>query len=180
MVRVYSFIEMSVIAFFTLQIMDASSSGSYFCPMCGFSKYNSYNSPGPTCSCMNTMNYQNYQNSVCPTNIPYPYCSTQNTDTTCPSTSGQPTGNIVGSSCDCGRFPYVIQVPPNVQPLPAKLSYPYVSDDPSGPCQQTLKNFGYQLQVPVPPGRVPNYGSINGIIDKTYKKCTPCPCKLIY
>ncbi|CAH1725135.1 unnamed protein product [Aphis gossypii] len=127
------------------------------------------------CSCMNTMNYQNYLNSLCSTNFPYPYCSAQNTDTSCPSESRQPTGNIDGSSCDYGRFSYDIQVPPNAQPLPAKLSYPYVANNPSGPCQQTLKNFGYQLQVPEVPKRVPNYGSFSGIIDKTYKKCTPCP-----
>jgi len=64
-----------------------------------------------------------FQNSLCSTNFPYPYCSAQNTDTTCPSESGQPTGNIAGSSCDYGRFSYDIQVPPNAQPLPAKYTY---------------------------------------------------------
>lgn len=61
--------------------------------------------------------------------------------------------------------------------LQYRLSYAYVADDQLVPCQQTFKNFGYQLQVPVTPRRNPNYGSLSGIIDKTYKKCLPCPCK---
>jgi len=162
-----------------------------------------------------------FQNSVCPTNTPYPYCSAPNTDISCPSASGLLTGHIIDSSSDCGRFPYDIQIPPNVHPSPAKytyllywivliiinklhiieenilctaitrclmtlllflqyrLSYPYVAEDLSSPCQQTLQNFGYQLQVPVVHRRDSNYGSLSGIIDKTYKKCPPCPSKLV-
>lgn len=61
-----------------------------------------------------------------------------------------------------------------------RLSYPYVSENPPSPCQQTLKNFGYQLQIPVAQRRDSNYGSLSGIVDKTYKKCTPCNlCKLV-
>lgn len=56
-----------------------------------------------------------------------------------------------------------------------RLSYPYVANNPSGQCQQTLKNFGYQFQIPEVSRRVPNYDSFSGIIDKTYKKCNPCP-----
>ncbi|XP_060876869.1 uncharacterized protein LOC132949799 [Metopolophium dirhodum] len=177
MVRVYSIIDISVVVFLIVQIVDASSSELYYCPMCGFPKYNPYNSLSQTCSCLN---HKNYQNSVCPTNTPCPYYSAQNTDKSCLSASGLPTGHIIGSSSDCGRFPYDIQVPPNVHPAPAKLSYPYVAEDPPSPCKQTLQNFGYQLQVPVAHRRDSNYGSLNGIIDKTYKKCPPCPCKLLY
>ncbi|XP_016664491.1 uncharacterized protein LOC107885373 [Acyrthosiphon pisum] len=177
MVRVNNILETSVLAFLIIQIVDASSSGLYYCPMCGFPKYNHYNSLSPTCS---SLNYKNDQNSVYPTNTPYPYYRDQNTDVSCLSASGLPTDHIIGSCSDCGRFPYDIQVPPNAHPSPAKLSYPYVTEDPSSPCKQTLQNFGYQLQVPVAHRRDSNYGSLSGIIDKTYKKCPPCPCKLLY
>ncbi|XP_015367576.1 PREDICTED: uncharacterized protein LOC107164319 [Diuraphis noxia] len=164
---------MSVVAFSIVQIMGASSPELHYCPMCGIPNDNPYNSPCPTCSC--NINYQNYQTSVCPTNTPYPYFSAQNIDRSCPSELS--TGHVVGSSCNCaaGGFPYEIQVPPNVQPSPTKVSYPYVSEDPAhSPCQQTLKNFGYQLQIPVAHRRDSNYGSLSGIVDKIYKKCTPC------
>lgn len=64
-----------------------------------------------------------------------------------------------------------------------RSSYSYTIDTPPVPCSQTYKNFGYQLQVPVAvvaPQREPNFGSYDGIIDKTYTKCSACKPVRLY